>query len=668
VNPRKRVDAARRRLFAALAVAPWAGALHATAAPRKGPMPVKSPASAAAAAAGASAPANGAPSADTGEISGRWAHAYAAYTAPKYPADFTHFEYVNPQAPRGGTLKLRNPDQRSSIDKFNPWSTRGNAPAGVLIWMVEGLAHLSQDEPASMYALLAEAIYVEPDFSAVSFRIRSTARFNNGDPVTPADVVHSYTMLASKQARPTYQTAVAGIARVVVLDERTVRFELKDKNREQVFVAGCMPVFSRKWGAGKTMDQIVTEYPITTGPYLIDKVQLPRRIEFRFDPQYWGRDHPARRGHFNFERVIYRYYQELAIAREAFKAGEFDLYKEYGARSWVRLHQGPKWDDRRILKLPLPVAFGKGLQAGQFNQRRPIFQDIRVREALVWTWDFETLNKAGVYKRAYSLFSNSEFAAEGSPSPGELKLLEPFRAELPPRVFGPAWKPPTTAGDPNGLRRNLLRARALLEEAGWKLDDQGQLRNAKGEPLEIEYLTAQGSGSVDWQRNLAKIGVTLKERLVDYALYGRRLEKYDFDFTVVVQQDFALPNAGELLSYYGSKSADEEGNNNLCGVKSRAADALLAALGKAATMQELRDAARALDRVAMWSFWHLPELYDDQEKISVWNKFGMPKVSAKYFAADTIIVGLVEHAPWPLWCWWDKSLEASAAPKPGSKA
>jgi peptide/nickel transport system substrate-binding protein/microcin C transport system substrate-binding protein len=642
------VDRARRRLAALMLGTPWAGAL-AAAGPDNGPGRTKAE-SAATSAATAGQPAEA--------FTERWVHAFAAYGPPKYGPEFKHFEYVNPGAPRGGTIRLRYPDRRTSFDKYNPWTTRGNAPAGILIWMVETLGHLAADEPSTVYGLLAEAMFVARDFGSVSFRIRREARFSNGDPVTPADVVHSYAMLSSKGASPAYQTAVGAIAKVVALDERTVRFDLKEKGRDQVFSAATMPVFSRKWGAGKPFDQITTEIPILSGPYLIDKIEMPRRIEFRFNPHYWGRDLPLRRGHFNFERVVYRSYQEHAVAREAFKAGEFDLLKEYGARSWLRLHAGPKWDDGRIKKRPMRTAFGQGLQSYQLNLRRPIFQDVRVREALGLTYDFDTLNKTRVYKRAYSVFSNSEFAAEGLPGAGELKLLEPLRAEVPPAVFGPAYRPPTTAGDPNGLRKNLLKARALLEAAGWKLDAEGELRNAKGERFEIELLTPREGGNEDWARNFEKLGIRFKERTVDFALYRRRLEKYDYDFITIVEPDFTLPSAADLAASYGSKSAAEEGNNNFRGVRSKAVDALIEAIGRADTMAELRDAARALDRVIMWSHYQIPDLYGDTELVSVWDKFGIPEVQAKYFAAETLITGFVEFGPWPLWCWWDRSLES----------
>lgn len=527
--------------------------------------------------------------------------------------------------------------------------------------MVEGLGHLAQDEPLTVYGLLAEAMRVAPDFGAVSFRLRSEARFNNGDPVTPEDVRHSFEVLSGKGAAPLVQTQLAGIARVVVVDGRTVRFEMRDKGREQVFIAATMPILSRKWGAGKPLDQIVGEYPITSGPYLIDVADMPRRIEFKRNPAYWGNGLAVRRGHFNFERVVYRMYSDNLIALEAFKAGEFDFIKEYRSLTWVRQHAGVKWREGRIVKAPMRTGYGYYMQAYNLNLRRPKFQDIRVREALGYTYDFETLNRTRVFTRVNSAFNNSEFAAQGLPGPGELALLEPFRAELPPRVFGPPYVAPRTDGDPNGLRRNLLKARALFEEAGWKLDARGVLRNAQGEAFEIEYMQPQASRINDWQRNLAKIGIKLTARLVDFALYSRRLDQYDFDMATIAEGTFTLPQPAELAARYGSKSAEEPGNSNYRGVKNRALDALIEAMGQARTMQQLRDAARAFDRVVMWGHYQIPDLYSSVENVSHWNRFGKPATMAAYFRADTLIYGFVEHGPWPLWTWWDRALEPGAS-------
>jgi peptide/nickel transport system substrate-binding protein/microcin C transport system substrate-binding protein len=593
---------------------------------------------------------------------GKWVHALSAYQPPKYPKGFAHFDYVNPDAPKGGVLRLRNPDRRSSFDKYNPFTTKGVPPAGVVIFMVESLAHMGQDEPLAMYGLLAEEMLVAPDMSSVSFRLHPKARFSNGDPVTPADVVHSWRSLSGPQAWPLYRTPLAGIEQAVAIDTRTVRFDLKERSIDALFNAGTMPVFSRKWGEGKKLDEIVTEFPVMSGPYVIDKAEMPRRIEFKRNPDYWAKDLGVRRGHFNFDRVVYRLYKDQAVGREAFKAGEFDIYKEYAARAWARQHQGAKWRDGRIVKHAYETATGEGMQAALFNVRRPLLQDVRVREALTLAFDYDKYNRFGTFQPTQSVFPNSEFAAADEPSAGELALLEPLRAQIPPRVFGPAFKMPRTNTGPNALRQNLRRARDLLAEAGWKVGADGKLRNAAGEALELEFMEPNQTGRViDWQRNLEKLGVTLKERLVDFSLFRRRLETFDFDIVVIVNQDFTLPRASDMANLFGSKAADVHGSSNWRGVKSPAVDRLIEAMEQAGTYEELRDAARALDRVVMWSFFQSPQVYNNTEQISYWDRFGIPKVVAHHFKADTLITGFTEYAPWPLWTWWDKSLEKPAS-------
>jgi len=607
--------------------------------------------------------ASGVPPAKAAPVeTGKWVHALSAYQPPKYAKGYAHFDYVNPDAPKGGVLRLRNPDRRSSFDKYNPFTTKGVAPAGVVIFMVESLAHMGQDEPLAMYGLLAEEMLVAPDMSSVSFRLHPKARFSNGDPVTPADVVHSWRSLSGPQAWPLYRTPLAGIEQAVAIDTRTVRFDLKERSVDALFNAGTMPVFSRKWGEGKKFDEIITEIPIMSGPYVIDKAEMPRRIEFKRNPDYWAKDLGVRRGHFNFDRVVYRLYKDQAVGREAFKAGEFDIYKEYAARAWARQHQGAKWRDGRIVKHAYETATGEGMQAALFNVRRPLLQDVRVREALTLAFDYDKYNRFGTFQPTQSVFPNSEFAATGEPSAGELALLEPLRAQIPPRVFGPAYRTARTNTGPNALRQNLRRAQELLAEAGWKVGDDGKARNAKGEALEIEFMEPNQTGRViDWQRNLEKLGVTLKERLVDFSLFRRRLETFDFDTVVIVNQDFTLPRASDMANLFGSKAADINGSSNWRGVKNPAVDRLIEAMEQAGTYEELRDASRALDRVVMWSFFQSPQVYNNAEQISYWNKFGIPKVVAHHFKADTLITGFTEYAPWPLWTWWDKSLEKPAA-------
>lgn len=591
---------------------------------------------------------------------GTWEHALSAYQPPKYAKDYHHFEYVNPDAPKGGLLRLGNPDRRTSIDKLNPFTIKGVAPAALDMFMFESLCSYSMDEPQAMYGLLAEAMLVAPDLSSISFRLNPLARFNNGDPVAPEDVVDSFKRLKGKLVSPTYSTPLAGVDRAVVVDANTVRFDLKERTVDTLFALGYMRVFSRKWGGGKPLSDVVEDPPITTGPYTIAELQMPSRIELQRNPQYWARDLPVRRGHFNFDRIVYRMYKDLDVKREAFKAGEFDLTRELAARAYARIHKGPKWDDGRIAKKAWQVDTGSMLQAIDFNLRRPKFQDIRVREAIMNAWDFESYNRLGTFERANSVFNNTAFAASGEPSAGELKLLEPFRAQLPKTVFGPAFQAPRNDTHPNALRDNLKHAAQLLAQAGWNVADDGVLRNAQGEAFTMEYLEPSQVGrNPEFERNLKKLGIQYTERLVDFSLYRRRLESFDYDLIIIVEGKFTLPNASDLRSLYGSSEADVQGSNNFRGVKSPAVDALIERIGAASTMDELLTASHALDRVIMWNHWQIPQLFTRTEPTSYWNKFGIPKVQARYFQIDSIPN---EHSqPWPLWTWWDKSLDAKPA-------
>lgn len=592
-----------------------------------------------------------------------WVHAYAAYGEPKYPADFTHFEYVNPNAPKGGTLHLSQPDRRTSFDKFNPFTVKGNSPAGVAIFMFESLAVMSGDELYTMYGLLAEAMRVAPDKSSISFRLNPKARFYNGDPVTAEDVKYSFDMQTSKFAAPGVRTSLEGVQACTVVDSRTIRFDLKDRSIDTIFNVGRLSVFSHKWGLAadgtrKDFDQVIYEYPITSGPYTIAVADSGRRIEFVRNKDYWGRDLAVQRGQFNFDRVVYRYYEDAGIALEAFKAGEFDLLQEYSARRWARQHAGPKWRDGRIVKKLFPIGFGAGLQSYQLNARRPVFQDPLVREALGYTYDFDAVNVYRQYKRTYSIFSNSEFAATGLPGKGELALLEPFRAEVPAAVFGPAYQPPSTEGGAPAMRKNLLEARALLEKAGWKLAPDGVLRNAKGEPFQFEYLEdigGAGRATAVWTRDLAKLGIRLNVREIDFALMRKREEVFDFDTVLIRINDFTLPSATDLVDQYGSKAADTPGSGNFRGIKSRAIDFVLEKMKDAKTLEELRDASRALDRLVMYGYYQIPDLYSPDYRVSHWDKFGIPQKPPRFYTIDS---GIDIWPAWAVTAWWSKDAAA----------
>ncbi len=600
---------------------------------------------------------------------GVWTHAISAFGEPKYGADFKHFDYADPAAPKGGQMRLSNSDRRSSFDKFNPFTIKGVAQASFLMLMFETLCEFSMDEAKSMYGLLAEAIYVEPDLSAVSFRLRAGVRFSNGDALLPEDVVDSFQRLKGKLVRPEYITPLMGASAATVVDARTVRFDIVPESRSfnTIFELGTMHVFSRKWGQGKPLADVVEDRPIATGPYVIAVAEMPSRLEYKRNPDYWARDLPLRRGFFNFDRIAYRLYKDDEVRREAFKAGEYDLYREYILSQFIRTHQGPKWRDGRIIKRSWQVDTGSMLQAIDFNLRRPRLQDIRVREAIMRAFDFETpMNRTKYFKRANSMFNKTPFAAEGLPSPAELALLEPFRAELPASVFGPAFEAPRTDTHPLALRDSLKRAAQLLAEAGWNVAGDGVLRDAKGLAFTLEMLEPTRVGRYpEFERNLKRLGIQYTERLVDFALYTRRTNVKDFDLIIIVEGKFTLPNAADLRQLYHSSGVNEEGSQSYRGVKSRAVDALIDRIAQATTMIELRSAARALDRVVMWNHWQIPQLYSPGENSSYWNKFGIPAVKPGNFQIDSI----PDHhsLPWPLWTWWDKAADkrpAAASPTP----
>lgn len=597
---------------------------------------------------------------------GTWEHALSAFQPPKYPRGFTHFAYVNPQAPKGGTLNLSNPDRRSSFDKWNPYTIKGVAPAAMRIYIFETLGFVAMDEPKAVYGLIGEEVMVAPDMASVTWRIHPLARFSNGDPVTAADVVRSFQLMSGPQAQPEFSVPLAAIARAVAVDARTVRFDLKEPGLDAVLTTAELPVFSAKWGAGKRFDEMVTDMPIATGPYVVDKFQMPGRLELKRRTDYWAGDLPVRRGFWNFDRIVYRMYKDQDVRREGFKGGEFDLLKEYSASQWVRSHRGPKWESGRIVKQTFTVSTGSMPQAMQLNLRRPKLQDIRVREAILRAYDFDKYNRYGSFDASDSLFNNTEFAAQGDPSPAELALLEPHRAELPPQVFGPPFRMPRYGASPHALRDSLRRAQELLAEAGWKPGTDGWLRNAAGEKLTLEMLEPSQTGRLpEFARNLKKLGIEYSERLVDFALYRRRITAFDYDMLIVVEPKFTLPDAGQLSSLYGSASATVEGSNSYRGVQSKAVDMLIDRIAKAQSLDELRTAARALDRVVMWQFSGVPMLYSRRLNMSYWNRFGIPATQASYMDIDTLIQ--IYSQPWPLMTWWDKALAPSQQPIPAWK-
>jgi len=585
------------------------------------------------------------------------AHGFAQYGDLLYPAGFKHFSYVNPNAPKGGTLNLPNPDRRTSFDKFNPFTLKGVTAPGVAQLMFESLLIGSADEIASSYGLLAEDVSLAKDQLSVTFRLRAHARFNDGAPVLAKDVKYSFDTLMSKLASPQFKTVYADVKQAVVVSERVIRFDFHRKNTELPLLVGSMPVFSERWGkdaagAGKPFNQLTFEKPIGSGPYLIESYDIGKSIIFKKDPQYWGADLNVRVGLFNFDRVSYRLYKDDTARLEALKAGEFDTLVEYRAKNWAKSYVGPKFRDGTLKKQHFSHRNGAGMQGFVMNIRKPIFQDQRVREALTLALDFEWMNRLlfyGQYHRIDSYFSNSDLGASyqpaSMPSAAERKILEPLQRaypkHFPAKALGPMTLPVTTEA-PSSLRQNLRQARELLAQAGWVYKD-GALRNAKGQAFEFEFMDDGGAMSrlvLAYARNLEKLGIKVDIRTTDYALYQKRLEEFDFFMTSMKFPDSQSPG-NELWDRYGSESATTKGADNIIGVQSPVVDALIGEIVKAQTRKDLITATRALDRVLTHSYYVVPHWYSPTHRVAYKSDLAFPQ-PPNYFSAES----------WILSTWW----------------
>jgi microcin C transport system substrate-binding protein len=575
------------------------------------------------------------------------AHAYSQFGDIKYPPGFAHFEWVNPNAPKGGEIELVPPLRITNFDKYNPFTLKGTAPPGTGL-LLESLLTGTMDEPTTAYGLLAEDVEVAPDGLSATYRINPAARFHDGTPVTAADAKHSFDMLMSKQAAPQYRVIYSDIKQAIVVGPRTIRYEFKRPNAELPLMAGGLPVFSRAWGAGKPFDQIVMDIPIASGPYKIGRLNFGRDITYERDPNYWARELNVRRGRYNFDRVTYKIYKDTTAQTEAFKAGEFDYLRTFSAREWARTYVGKKFDSGELVKVELPTKNAGDFQGFLINTRRAKFKDPRVRQALGLAFDFEWMNRQmmyNAYTRVRGFFNASDFEAKGMPGPDELKVLESLRANLPEKVFAEEVPMPPSTHPPGSLRDNLRKARDLLAEAGWTYRD-GALRNAKGEPFTLEYLDSGGGERLvaPYFQALAKLGITGEYRRADFALIRKRLDVFDYDIFTVRIPGSESPGA-ELLDRFGSQSADTEGSSNLIGVKDPAIDALVSLAVSSRTRPELVARLRALDRVLRHQYFVIPQWYASTFRIAYRaGKFDQPKVMPQYYQAED----------WVISTWWKK--------------
>ena len=556
-------------------------------------------------------------------------HAFALHGDIKYGPDFQHFEYVNPDAPKGGTVRL---SAIGTYDSLNPFILKGVTAAGIGL-IFEALTYQSDDEPFTEYGLLAETIEIPEDRSWVAFNLRKEARWHDGNPVTSDDVIFSFETLTKKGA-PLYRYYYQDVVKAEKLSKWKVRFVFRGGvNPELPLIMGQLPVISKKYYEAHDFEKTSLEPPVGSGPYRIEEMKPGRSITYRWDPDYWGWHLPVNRGRYNFDSIRFEYYRDETVIVEAFKAGNYDFRSENVAKVWATAYKGSAFDKGLIIKEEVPNESSIRMQAYVFNTRRPIFQDPRVRHALAYAFDFEWTNKTlfyGQYTRTKSYFANSEMASSGLPGPEELKLLGPFRNQLPDEVFAKEYSPPSTDGSGN-IRDNLQKALSLLREAGWNLKE-GKLVNNKGGQFEFEILFFQPSSeriAIPFKKNLERLGIKVNIRTVDSSQYIHRLDNYDFDMTTVVWAQSLSPG-NEQRDYWSSAAADMHGTRNLAGIKSPVVDALIDKIISAPDRKSLVTACSALDRVLLWGYYVIPQWHIQIYRIAYWNKFGKPRIKPKY--------------------------------------
>jgi len=566
----------------------------------------------------------------TGPASAEPAHGIAMHGAPKYPAGFAHLAYADPAAPRGGTLRLA---ATGTFDSLNPYTVKGSSAAGTN-YMYQTLLARVWDEPFTLYGLLAESVEMPPDRAWVAFTLRPEARWSDGTPVTVDDVEFSLQTIRT-QGKPNSRATYKRIDHVERFGERGVRFVFTDNENQELplLVGGFLPILSKAYWETRDFQSASLDVPVTSGPYRIESLDPGRSIVYARVADWWGDGLGITAGHYNFDRIRFDYYRDQGVAVEAFKAGDYDLRYEFSAARWASAYDFPARDDGRVTATEFRHGIPSGLSGMAFNLRRAKFQDLRVRRALALAFDFEWVNKTllhGAYTRTASLFDNSAMAPEGPPSVVELKLLEPWRGQIPEEVFGTPYVPPATDGSGNA-RANLREAAKLLREGGYEVRD-GALVDPQGAPFTFEIVLRRQSNekiALAFARNLEKLGVEAKVRLVDSTQYQALIEEYDFDMAFR-RWGVTLSPGNEQQNYWSSTAAQSPGSRNETGVQSAAVDALIAAVLAAEDRDELVAAVRALDRVLMWSQVAVPLYHRAGFNVAYWNRLDLPATISTY--------------------------------------
>jgi len=560
-------------------------------------------------------------------------HGYAQFGTLKYPARFTHFDWVNPQAPKGGTLRVM---AFGTFDTVNPYTFKGTSPVTTANFLQYGINELNEplmvgtgqyspsgDEPASSYGLIAQSVEYSEDRSWVVFNLRPEARFHDGAPITAYDVAFSYRLLL-KEGHPLYRTALQEVLRVDILNKQRIRFVLKRSGNPLLILRlGELPVLPQHYWKDRDFKATTFEPPLGSGPYRITSVTPGRQLIFERVKDYWGKDLAVNRGKYNFDRMEVEFYRDSDVAFEAFKAGEFDIYIEHQAKNWVNGYNFPAIRRGEVIKAQIPHHIPTQTQGLFMNTRRATFADVKTREALGLMFDFEWTNRtlfSDAYQRTNSYYPNSEFTASGLPVGHEWLMLKPYKDRLPARLFTEPFTLPTTDG--RGIPRETMRkALALLAEAGWKLHGQ-RLQNADGQPLRFELLLVNPNLERLYQPyivNLNSIGIDARLRTVDRAQYKQRLDQFDFDMISMTLGQTLSPGL-EQWQYFHSSQVNVKGSKNYAGIANPVVDHLLEQLLAARTRDEQVAAGKALDRVLLWQHYSIPNWYLNYHRLAYRNR------------------------------------------------
>lgn len=561
--------------------------------------------------------------------------AIAMHGTPKLPASFDHFPYANPTAPKGGALRL---NLVGTFDSLNPYIVKGK-PAEGMTYVYEPLMARSQDEPFTLYPLIAERVEIKKDRSAVRFYINQKARWQDGKPISADDLVFSWQVLKDK-GRPNHRSYYKKVAKVDIESDSAVTFTFAKNDdgsidREMPLIMGLMPVLPKHGWPKGNFDETTLASPLGSGPYRISAVDAGRSTTFTRIKDYWGKDIPSRKGLFNFDTIRYDYYRDENIAQEAFTAHQVDARRETDPTRWGELQRMAAQKDGIFRTLTFFHQRPEPFKGFIMNARRAPFSNPLVREALTYAFDFDWMNRTlfrSAYKRTESYFANSELAAAGTPDKKEQALLAPFRNLLPAALFEKPFSLPRNVGNgPAGSRDNLRRALALLEEAGYTVQN-GTLRDTDGAPLSFEIMLSDPQDekiALEFTRALERIGVDARVRTIDAAQFQSRLNDFDYD-VVLFRWVNSLSPGNEQAIYWGSAAADAKGSRNYAGIKNPAVDALASAITAAITREDLRAAVHALDRVLLWNYYAIPLFYRGADLFAIWPNIATPHMVPLY--------------------------------------